>query len=140
MEIVKELKALGAEPKFRGDRIVGVGLYHGRFVSRLIEVLEAIEGLETLLFYCTELVDEDLALVSSLTNIHTLGLLSCFRITDKGLLNLKNMRTLKRLSVLGTSVTEEGAQDLVNYLPNLEIYGVAPTEADKPKVVRGREA
>ena len=46
------------------------------------------------------------------------------KITDAGLKELKEMKSLRRLSIRNTNVTNEGVADLQQLLPNLDTHEI----------------
>lgn len=103
---------------------LNASLYHGTFSSEVLPILSEVENLKELVFYVSNISDDDLKGFYILQNVEVLGLLSCYKITDKGIVNLSKMQNLNSLSVLDTKVSVEGAMALSRALPNLKILGV----------------
>ena len=74
-----------------------------------LEQLRDMSELETLdLGFCEKITDTGLAHLKEMTNLETLGLSGCEKITDAGLVYLKAMAKLQSVNLLETPITAAG--------------------------------
>lgn len=83
--------------------------------------LSRIESLRELELTNCGLVDEGLAHLADLARLERLTLGRCKRITDRSIVHLKKLTTLRQLDFSGTDITEAGAAELRKALPETEI-------------------
>ena len=92
-----------------------------------LEQLRDMPELETLsLIYCEKITDAGLVHLKNLTNLQYLDLMET-QITDTGLVHLKNLTNLQSLGLMKTQITDTGLVHLKD-LTNLKDLGLMETQ------------
>lgn len=89
------------------------------------EQVKVLKSVTALSFWSTQISDERLSCLESLSRLELLDLRDT-AITGAGLVHLRKLQSLRRLDLSGTRVTDDGMQNLRN-LSNLEFVGLAST-------------
>src|SRR5262249_24350581 len=84
------------------------------------ELKELTELREIMLAY-SKITDDGVKHVNTFRNLESLSFYEC-RSTDKGMVQLKDLKKLRRLDLYLTDVTPAGVKELLNALPECEIY------------------
>jgi serine/threonine protein kinase len=82
--------------------------------------------------------DEELAklrALSGLPGLEAIDLTGCVRVTDKGVMQLANLRGLKAIGLGDTQVTDSGVTLLLTRFPELEAVGLAGAENVSQSVI-----
>lgn len=86
-----------------------------------IASLRQLPNLKDLDFWSVDLTDRDLAAVAKQTQLETLTLYGCDKITDVGFAQLKSLKNLKRLQIYCKGVSQESITELGKLLPECTI-------------------
>ncbi len=94
-------------------------------MDKLLKKLRGSENLLALILDEDELTDEDLKEIGTLTNLISLNINKCPKVTNAGLKHLLQLKNLRTLEIAGTSINPEAIPDLKK-LPNLDVLYVYP--------------
>lgn len=102
-------------------------------LTPLMREIARCQRLEGLNFYDLDMTDRDLELLANMPRLMNLELSSNPDITDAGLLHLASIKSLQKLGLQGTSVTEAGVNKLQAAIPNCFIYW---RDSQNPNAIR----
>lgn len=137
---------LDEPPSFKGyHRLLAIDLRHTHHIGfgppdddgdvNLIPLMREIAKCQTLQglnFYDNGVTDRDLEELRTMPNLKHLELSGNDRITDAGLVHLASIKSLRKLGLQGTGVTQQGVNELEAELPNCYIHWDGRDQANPP--------
>ncbi len=105
------------------------GVPSDRWDDVKLQILKPFKKLKHLSLERSRVTDRGLAYVADFNDLEFLNLLGCRRITDVGVLKLRNLHQLTDLDLTETNITSQGLA-VVTAMPRLKSLGVLQTRVD----------